>query len=210
MAWLHSHWLWRNWGHTIQVWAGAADCGWGRWLSLGLRLFHEGTLPALGGLWPWDAMAPEVLPGSSLPTLLLQQLDGTADDLQEDNHNILSSLAPFSVPWIYSCIPKCLVVILFWKSGQYGPCQPCLLQFRNALPGLVCSVSPPFNSPLVCFTNRLQLLTAAINLGSQLWDLIHPLQTHAFWGGRHYCSCWRAMSHMLTKCPLIPHRKLAP
>ena len=43
-------------------------------------------------------MAPEVLPGSSLPTLLLQQLDGTADDLQEDNHNILSSLAPFSVP----------------------------------------------------------------------------------------------------------------
>lgn len=44
-------------------------------------------------------MAPEVLPGSLLPTpLLLQQLDGTADDLQEDNHNILSSLAPFSVP----------------------------------------------------------------------------------------------------------------
>lgn len=166
-----------------------------------------------------------MLPGSFLLTLLLQQVDGTADDLQEDNHNILFSLAPFYVPWIYFCISKSLVVILFWKSGQYGPMlawlllpglqipvapTPCLLQFRHALPGLVCSVSPPFNSPLVCFTNRLQLLTAVTNLGSQLWDLIHPLQTHAFWGGRQYCSCWRAVSHMLTKCPLIPHRKWAP
>ena len=230
-----SPWLWRNWGHTIQVWAGAADCGWGRWaahwgwgrwLSLGLKLFHE-ALFLLSEVSGSETLRPQrCSPGPPSPPYCFSKLMG----LLMVCRKIITTFFLLWPPFLFSeSIPAflgSLVVILFWKSGQYGTMSawlllpglqisrmaptPCLLQFRNALPGLVCSVSPPFNSPLVCFTNRLQLLTAVTSLGSQLWDLIHPLQTHAFQGGRHYCSCWRAMSHMLTKRPLIPHRKCAP
>lgn len=145
-------------------------------------------------------LVPEMLPGSSFPPLLLQQLDRSADHLWK-------MILAFFPLWLLLLLPepsRALLggagMILFWESGQYGPPSAqyllpglwisspaptsCLYEVQNASPGLVWTVAfgsgLPSNSPLPYFTNRHHPPTAITNLRSQLWDLTHPLQTHAY------------------------------
>lgn len=195
------------------------------------EVLFKGSLSALGGLWLWDVMTQRYSLG---PHSFLNSSSNYTGQVIICKKMIMTFFPLRPLLLFPEPSPAFLggpAVILSWESGQHGLMSawfflpglqispmaptPCLLQFRNALSGLVWivafgSASPPFNSSSpasLIGTNRwLQSPISGLSCGTRFILSKHMPSK----GGRHHCSCWRAISHMLTERPPIPHRKWAP